>query len=586
MPGCCLFQEQRQDGTLETMLQNCLAYLFDPRQEVASVNGRSNLRSPFRFEALDAMVLVLYASVLAWAVPHHHPWIDEAQAWLIARDDSTRDTLLRRLHYEGAPPLWHMILKTALSLHMPYAGLNWLGATFACIGVFVLLRYSPFPRFVRCLLPFTFYLQYQYAVIARPYVLYPLFLFTLCVLYCLQKPRPVLFGVVAGLLVNINAHAGMLSCVFAALYLHDVLRRADAAPQLKRGLLGATGVFVALCAVSVLSAFPAPDAMVVPVATGHVKKASPALVKLLPPERMPDGAPPLDPPLSDAAAARAHLPPEIIGPHEPLYVRLAHRLQIVTGGALNVATFPIAESNVLGVLFLMLFGLWLWSRDSLRFALPWIVTVPLAAYIWIYDHHTGMLGLALVAAAWISFNQPVRIQGARWLSASTAVLAVLVMALQIGWTFHAVSAERSHTYDPGGEVEAFLKENYAGKRIAGFNFQTVSVQPYAAHNLFFNWDHTYWLWSNANPIDLRRTEVLRQHPDAVVIGDPIEASDTLEHQWKPGLAAGTRPYKEMVLYWQEHGYHETRRFCGTRYMRAGADSFICELIYEPNVPKS
>ena len=47
--------------------------------------------------------------------------------------------------------------------------------------------------------------------------------------------------------------------------------------------------------------------------------------------------------------------------------------------------------------------------------------------------------------------------------------------------------------------------------------------PTLHHNLFFNQDHTYWLWSNANAIDLRRTEALLQHPDVVVIGDLIQA---------------------------------------------------------------
>ena len=575
-------QEQRHDDTHPRMLQNTFAYLLGPRAELPGTREGRAFRSPFRFEALDGVVLALYVCVLAWAVPHHRPWIDEAQAWLIARDDSMRDMLLRRLHYEGAPPLWHLILKTALALHVPFTGLNWISAGFAIVGIFVLLRYAPFPRIIRWLLPFTFYLQYQYAVVARPYALYPLFLFTLCTVYCLRKPRPVLFGVVAGMLANINAHAGILACVFAALYLYDVLRRADTGQQIERHLVAATAVFVALCSISVLSAFPAPDAMVVPVATGHVKKASPWRVKLLPPERMPVGAPPLDPPLGDLTSMREGKPPEVIGPHEPLYVRAFNRLRIVTPFTLDVATFPVAESNVLAVAFLLLFGGWLWSRGSLKYALPWMVTVPLAAYIWIYDHHTGIFGLALVAAAWISFHQPAGERGPKWLGPATAAAAVLVMLLQIGWTSHAISAERDHPYDPGREVEAFLANHYRGKRIAGFSFQTVSIEPYATHNLFFNWDHTYWLWSNANPIDLRRTEVLVQHPDVVVIGDLIEDSDTLYHQWTPSLPSGGHPYKEMVLYWQEHGYHETHRFCGTRYMRAGADNSICELIYEPN----
>lgn len=583
------------------MLRSSYAYLFTPRSDADRPAEQRVFPSPFPFEFMDAVVLVAYTVVLIWSIVHHRPWIDEAQAWLIARDDSMRDLLLRRLHYEGAPALWHLLLKLLVALHLPYAGLNFIAGAIALLGIFVFVRFSPFPRIFRWLLPFTFYLQYQYAVIARPYVLFPLLLFTLCILYCLGKPRPVLFALVAGLLANINAHAGILSCLFTLLYLHELYQRRELeAPQGRRRVALAAGVFVALCAGSVIAAFPAPDAMVVPTATGHVKQANPLLVRLLPPEPMPASAPPLDPSLEEAARIRAaqewmRTQPQTSAsqttvaftappPPPPLLDRALHRLALTSRIAADVATFPIAESNTLSVLFLLALALWLWSRHSLRFALPWLVSLPVVAYIWIYDHHTGMFALALVAAAWLSLQTPVRLRTHRPISIAFTAVALLVVVLQIGWTAHAVRRERHHPYDPGKETEAFLVENFPGKRIAGFGFQTVSLQPYAAHNLFFNQEHTYWLWSNANPIDLRRTEALEQHPDVVVVGDLLQDQDSLYNQWAEDSPAGFHPNFEMVRFWQEHGYHETHRFCGDRYMRAGTDNSVCELIFEPDQP--
>ena len=566
------------------MLERSFAYLFTPRAEGARSARTGPFNAAFAFEVGDVLVLVLYTLVLAWAIYHHRPWIDEAQAWLIARDDSMRDMLLRRLHYEGAPALWHLLLKLAIAVRLPYAGLNSFAGTFALLGMLVFLRFSPFPRAFRWLLPFTFYLQYQYAAIARPYVLFPLLLFTLCILYSVREPRPILFAVTAGLLVNINLHAGIITCVFALLYLGELRQnRTSASGELQGRVVIGTAVFLMFCVLSVFTAFPAPDAMVKPAATGKVKRPHSLLSRLIPPEQMPASAPPLDPPLNEVAVSQANLGPRSAASPTltPTFThRALHKLTETVQVAADVATFSVAESNVLSVLFLLTFALWLWSRGSLALALPWLITVPIAASIWIYDHHTGMFILALVAAAWISLETRVQVRGSRVISSAMGAVALLVLLLQIGWTSHAIDAERYHAYDPGKETETFLVRNYAGKRIDGFGFETVSVQPYANHNLFSNWDHSYLLWSNANPIDLRRTEALAQHPDVVVVADLTQQQDSLYNQWAEEAPAGFHPSAGMLRFWEEHGYRETHRFCGERYMRAGSDNSVCEVLFE------
>ena len=56
-------------------------------------------------------------------------------------------------------------------LHVSYAGMHWVAAAIGFLGVAVLVTTSPFPRFIKLLLPFTFYLAFQYAIVARSYVL-------------------------------------------------------------------------------------------------------------------------------------------------------------------------------------------------------------------------------------------------------------------------------------------------------------------------------------------------------------------------------------------------------------------------------
>ena len=141
----------------------------------------------FRFGAAEIVTLCLYAGLLAWAIPHHEPWADEAQAWQIARTLPPAQ-IFHLLSYEGHPGLWYLCLWALSRLHVSYTGMRCFAAAIAFLGVAVLVTASPFPRFIKLLLPFTFYLAFQYAIVARSYVLVPLLIF-LCAYFWPQDCR-------------------------------------------------------------------------------------------------------------------------------------------------------------------------------------------------------------------------------------------------------------------------------------------------------------------------------------------------------------------------------------------------------------
>lgn len=69
---------------------------------------------------LNIIVLLIYSVMLIAVICFHEPWYDEAQSWLIARDASFREMLVKIPHYEGHPPLWWLILAVPAKLGMPY----------------------------------------------------------------------------------------------------------------------------------------------------------------------------------------------------------------------------------------------------------------------------------------------------------------------------------------------------------------------------------------------------------------------------------------------------------------------------------
>ena len=72
--------------------------------ETSVINKRSSGRS--RASMIVGVLMFVFMSVLAyWGSGIHEPWFDEAQAWVIARDNSLKDILFFIPHYEGHPPL-------------------------------------------------------------------------------------------------------------------------------------------------------------------------------------------------------------------------------------------------------------------------------------------------------------------------------------------------------------------------------------------------------------------------------------------------------------------------------------------------
>ena len=133
---------------------------------IGSFNKMQNSKSKFA----ELFLLGFYIVSLSLFMYFHEPWYDEAQAWLIARDGSWKDILFVIPHYEGHPPFWYIILAIFAKSGADFdLTLKILTLVLNAITVYLLLFKSPFPRLVRWILPFTYFLFYQHGVICRPY---------------------------------------------------------------------------------------------------------------------------------------------------------------------------------------------------------------------------------------------------------------------------------------------------------------------------------------------------------------------------------------------------------------------------------
>ena len=72
------------------------------------------------------VALALYAGLLAYVIPRHEPWADEAQAWELAQSLSLKSLFGTYIHYEGSPGSWHALLWMLSRMHVTYSGMHWI----------------------------------------------------------------------------------------------------------------------------------------------------------------------------------------------------------------------------------------------------------------------------------------------------------------------------------------------------------------------------------------------------------------------------------------------------------------------------
>ncbi len=199
-----------------------------------------------RFRILEYCCLAVFAAVIGFTALRHEPWADEAQAWLLARDSGIAELWTRLLHYEGTPGLWHTLLSALIQVGLTYGGFNGVSVLAACGAAWVFIRFSPFPLVIRFVTPFTYYLLYQYGVIARSYSLVPILMF-LCALFWTKASPLVLTGLLC-LVAATGAHALALAvAVWLALAVEG------------RQSVASAALFAVVLIGFAVSAWPAPD---------------------------------------------------------------------------------------------------------------------------------------------------------------------------------------------------------------------------------------------------------------------------------------------------------------------------------------
>jgi hypothetical protein len=116
------------------------------------------------------LVFLPYVLLSLLLTMRHQPFGDEAQAWLLARDN-TLPGIFGLERYEATPGLWHLLLYLPAHLGMPYVTMRIMHWLLNGLAVYVILKGVRGHFRLLSATIFTYLILYEYGVLARNYVL-------------------------------------------------------------------------------------------------------------------------------------------------------------------------------------------------------------------------------------------------------------------------------------------------------------------------------------------------------------------------------------------------------------------------------
>ena len=433
-----------------------------------------------------ASLTAVFLTLAGLSASKHELWRDEMQAWLIGRDLPTPAAVIAQAHYEGAPPLWNLMLwglnqiSTAPEL-MQLA--TWLiaGLTF-----FIICYWAPFNRLHKILLLGNYYLLYQYGTVCRNYLPGILALCIACVFILSIKPRlwlGALSLIIAGFA---SAHTLILSAVLA-LALFGVPLFAHLVPSKQAGLscgerrktilrlaflLGLTALGLL---VSVVITLPLPDTYYAAAATwnnvwspAHFARICAAFVASSFPLPRPAGffwIPPWDTPYPS---------------YDDLHAIVAAALLWFTSILFFIRSPRALITYLLGSSIL---GVFLYTKHLGSF------------------RHTGLLFFTYFFASWVLFSVTAArfTQASKWRLQLPSLLLTIMLATQALTGLWAAREDYHHAFSGGKNAAEWLNNNgyahafitvspdWAGAPIAGYLNRTLYYPQDNREGSFTRW---------------------------------------------------------------------------------------------------
>ncbi len=376
----------------------------------------------------------------------HEPWLDECQAWQIARCASIKDILFVIPHYEAHPPLWHLILAIPAKLGLPFeVGIKLVAGMITLVSGWILLFLSPFPRFIRVLLPFHYFIFYQYGIVSRPYGLMGLVFLLLAMQFEKKNEKPWVFTALLAVECMLSAYGIVIAGGIAIAWILEICKEKEW--KMKQADFWKDKRFLALLLLLALALFLIWDIS----------------------------------PKEDTVIAFARIGQKLLGCFAyTLFMALPDStiLNVLNGEGILRYTDLTAGQFLLGCLFgiLMLMALILFSsKRKLSFLLiPYSLWAMFSAYVYFAYHHMGIIALFVLFWLWTNWEDSekgwlleklrekisMKEKEQALLCRFGVFLGSMLLILPVIWTVFASVNDLRYPYYFARGAASFLKENH------------------------------------------------------------------------------------------------------------------------------
>lgn len=416
---------------------------------------------------------VLYIGLTLFIGIHHEPWADEAQSWLIARDVPIKE-LLSVMAYEGSPILWPLVLKFFIFCGLKYQFLFIVPIFFSAVGVWVLIYKAKLPLWVRIMLPFTYYIFYQYTIVARSYCLVLPCLEVIALVHNDKISKPYIYGFLLILLSGISVHMLLLSIVIYLLYCFDVIN------------LFRNKQDNYLLTVNLISIF-------------FVGLSYLLTILYL---RTP----------SDFSYSAAKFNFNITNVLILFIVRI--------GQALIYNNVSINEFYISIVMIIVIFIIIYYHyKINIKFIIISTTILTFLACFFCNKWHIGLIFLSIIFA--FQLYQPTLKQKNMFINKCVYFFVGIILCIQISWSIRTAFYDYKSTYSGANNAAQFIIRNkYYESEIYGLGYFPTAMEPYFKSNIFSNKknNRAYYIWSFSNG-DLTNEEIKNSLPSVIVLSE-------------------------------------------------------------------
>lgn len=445
-------------------------------------------------KALEYIATIYYFVMHLLIAPNHEPWFDEAVAWQIARCASLKDILTEIPHYEGHPPLWHLILLPFAKTGMPYElSLALVSLVFSGIAVTLIIWKSPFPRIIRLLLPFTYFFFYQYSIISRPYCVMMLTFVLLAITYRNRNTQPVKYILCMMLLCLTSAFGIVISGGLAIAWILEIWNFGNVRKFIKDSIkdkrIYGLAFLLAFALVLIGILMPREDTYATNPLTDHTIRNN-FIVRLI---YM------LFVSISDVMVTNVFSSDNLL--------KYA-----------NLSVSGLIGASVVGIIFLVvIFCYGRVKKTACVFFIPYILFGVFGSIVYLALHHTGIVLLFFIFWLWISMDTQnennnaniFKTENKKTVHDLLVLSATVIMFMSLVWSLLACTLEVYKNYGIGRNVAKFIDEHdldncnmmigwnviYYDEEHEVFEMDTNqyanadNVAPYFEKNIFYNFNN-------------------------------------------------------------------------------------------------